>query len=51
MSPYAGGQSCDDCGATGLGAADRHCRWCGSELRELEAFETPTETLLQGGPT
>lgn len=47
MSHYAGGAECDTCGKTGLGVVDRFCRRCGSQLRELEAFETPTEELIE----
>jgi hypothetical protein len=43
------GQTCSECDGHSARAA-RYCQWCGSELRALEAFETPRIDQTGGCP-
>jgi ribosomal protein S27AE len=38
-----GRRSCPQCGETGLSRIARYCPRCGTQVRDLEAFETPAE--------
>ena len=38
-----GRRSCPHCGETGLSRIARYCSQCGTQIRDLEAFETPVE--------